>query len=100
MEVNAMPSATSAQKGAAQPETKQALMIHMLRSKGGATLPALMKATGWQAHSVRGFFSGVIRKKLKLELTSEGDGDKRVYRVSTAPSAATAVKASKRRART
>jgi hypothetical protein len=61
----------------------------MLRSKGGATLPALMKATGWKSHSVRGFFSGVVRKKLRLDLISEGAGEQRVYRIQ-APTAAKA----------
>jgi hypothetical protein len=88
-----MPKDTSTPAAAAQSETKQARVIHMLRSKAGATLPALMKATGWQSHSVRSFFSGVVRKKLKLELVSEGDGDQRVYRIRSA-SAATGKSAS------
>ena len=53
----------------------------MLQSKAGVTVPAIMTATGWQAHTVRGFLSGVVRKKLGLTLVPAGDGDKRVYRI-------------------
>jgi len=54
----------------------------MLQSPKGATTAAMMKATGWQQHSVRGFLAGVIRKRLKLKLHSKRVDGERVYRVA------------------
>jgi hypothetical protein len=61
--------------------SKQDKIIEMLRRPQGATIKAIMKATGWQQHSVRGFFAGTVRKKLKLKLVSEKTGGDRVYRI-------------------
>jgi len=61
--------------------TKSERVLALLRQPGGATLKALMRATAWQAHSVRGFLSGQVNKKMKLKVKSfERDGE-RVYAI-------------------
>src|ERR1700704_5514044 len=68
------------------PGSKQSRVIAMLQSPTGAAIPAMMKATGWQQHSVRGFLAGVVRKRLKLQLSSKKVDGNRVYRIAGASS--------------
>jgi Protein of unknown function (DUF3489) len=74
------PTSASSKKQAGS-ETKHARIIAMLRAPAGATIAAIMTATGWQQHSVRGFLAGVVRKKLGLNLVSEQTDKGRVYRI-------------------
>jgi hypothetical protein len=63
-------------------ETKQARILAMLRAPSGSTIDAMMHATGWQQHSVRGFLAGVVRKKLGLNLVSAATEGRRLYRIT------------------
>ena len=67
--------------------SKQARVVEMLHSPTGTTVAAVMKATGWQQHSVRGFFAGVVQKKLRLKLNSKKIDGNRIYRIVSASSA-------------
>ena len=74
--------AGSAKAGKAREGSKTAQILDLLKRSGGATLAEIMKATGWQAHSVRGFISGTLRKKLGLAVTSaKGEDGERNYSV-------------------
>ncbi len=53
----------------------------MLETRDGASVADLMDATGWQAHSVRGFLSGTLKKKLGYTVTSERHDGVRRYRI-------------------
>ena len=62
--------------------TKQAMLIALLQAHEGATMEAIIAATGWQTHTVRGAMSGALGKKLGLTVTSvKEDGRGRVYRI-------------------
>jgi uncharacterized protein DUF3489 len=74
-------SAAKPKERAALSQSKQEAVIKMLRRKSGVTIDEIVAETGWQRHSVRGFFSGLVKKKLKLPLVSEvsKDGARRYH---------------------
>ena len=81
----------------ADPGSKQSRVLAMLQAPTGATIAAMMQATGWQQHSVRGFLAGVVRKRLKLTLTSKKVDDSRVYQIASGESGKSTARQSKRR---
>jgi hypothetical protein len=66
-----------------RPGTKLATIIEAMRHPGGATIAQMMAGTGWQAHTVRGAISGMIRKRLGYEVVAEKGADgQRAYRIA------------------
>ena len=68
--------------------TKHDRVVGLLQAKGGTTIAAISKTTGWQPHSVRGFLAGVVKKKLGLFLVSEKTKSGRIYRIVRAKTSA------------
>jgi hypothetical protein len=62
-------------------QSKQAAVLALLSRPSGTTIAAIAEATGWQAHTVRGFLARVVRKRLGLTLQSVKTNGERVYRV-------------------
>jgi Protein of unknown function (DUF3489) len=85
-------------KLAARSSTKHARILAMLRTPAGATISAIMTATDWQQHSVRGFLAGVVRKKLGLNLVSEPTDKGRVYRIKDSKTSSAAADLAKQAA--
>ncbi len=75
-------SRVAKQRESAPAATKASAIVTALRRPNGASLADLVAATGWQSHSVRGFLSGTVRKRLGLTLTVEQAGGERRYHVS------------------
>src|SRR5437868_6218228 len=70
--------------GSARDGSKTATVLELLKRPGGVTAKELMKTTGWQAHSVRGFLSGTVGKKMGLTVTStKGEDGERSYSVKS-----------------
>jgi hypothetical protein len=67
--------------------SKQDAVIAMLRRPEGATVDEVASATGWQRHTVRGVFSGTLKKKLGLTLASAQEERGRVYRIAVSEQA-------------
>jgi hypothetical protein len=100
------PAAKVAQKAAASDKTnsvgtnsKQSRVVAMLQAPAGATIAGMMKVTGWQKHSVRGFLAGVVSKRLKLRLMSEKVDGNRIYRIAAVGKAKSERRRSKTRSR-
>src|ERR1700737_3972154 len=90
-------SAGASEPKRADRDSKKSRVIALLQSPTGATITAMMKGTGWQQHSVRGFLAGVVRKRLKLKLASKKVDGNRVYQIASGDNGKTASRQPQRR---
>jgi hypothetical protein len=88
-------SNNAAKKRSVRTDSKQSRVLALLGGINGASIETIMKATGWQQHSVRGFLAGVVRKKLKLDFDSELVDGVRRYRIEQTTSDLRASKSAK-----
>ena len=82
-----MTTKTKAEKSApeaAPRQTKQQLLIDLLKRPDGATIDEIVAATGWQKHTARGAMSGALKKRLGLTVTAEKTDRGRVYKIEEA----------------
>ena len=79
--INCADSANVAEVTAQKKESKQSILIRLIQSPTGATVHELAVATSWQKHSVHGFMSGVLKKKLGLKISSNKEERGLVYRI-------------------
>lgn len=70
---------TSCNRDSRQSNTKQEKILRMLYSESGTTISDIIKETGWQAHSIRAFFSSVVRRRLQLPFQARKINGRRVY---------------------
>ena len=77
-------SPKQAAKSEARAGSKKEIVLKLLRREGGATIAEIAKATDWQNHSIRGFLSAQVGKKMKLKVEStKSEGGERTYRIAT-----------------
>jgi len=76
-------AAPKKEQGQAREGSKKQIILDLLRRKDGATMAEIAKATGWQNHSIRGFVSGTLMKKMDLPVESfKNDAGDRTYRLA------------------